>query len=85
MFPVSRYHSPASHLMEEFGQKPKMQRSLGLAVSLMSNHVFWKATGPPHDYSQQAGSPGESPGDAVSALSCRNIAHISAPEDGTWL
>jgi len=44
MLSVSCCHSPASPLVEEFGQKPKMQRSLGLSVSLVSDRVLWKAT-----------------------------------------
>lgn len=35
----------ASPLLEEFDQGPKMQRSLGLSVSPMTEHVLWKATG----------------------------------------
>lgn len=39
---VSHCHLPASPLMEGFGQEMRAQRCLGLAVSLMNNHVLWK-------------------------------------------
>lgn len=41
MLQVSHCHPPALPLMEEFGQEPKMQRSLDLAVSLMSDRALW--------------------------------------------